>query len=200
MAYNDFDLKTAVQKFGLIVDEEIDLFPTVDPLEPSEFLRVWLDEFATTALRIGSEKARSEFIIAPMLAEAQRRSGAAVRVLPGVTFAVDPAQGLTGYCDYLMSRSREAIYVQAPVLAVVEAKREDLIGGLGQCTAEMVAIQIFNDREGKPLPSVQGCVTSGSNWQFLELKEKLLNIDRRVYYLDNAPKILGILVGIARGE
>src|SRR5262245_49396175 len=132
MAYSDFDLETAVQRFGLSVDEDTDLFADVMPIEPSEFLQVWLIEFARTALRVNSEKARSEFIIAPMLAEAQRRSGTTVKVLPGVTFAVDPAQGLCGFCDYLLAQSKEAYFVRAPVLAVVEAKREDLVTGLGQ--------------------------------------------------------------------
>ena len=49
MAYADFDLKTAVQKFGLSEHRDTDLFATVAPLEPSPFLRVWLDEFAPVA-------------------------------------------------------------------------------------------------------------------------------------------------------
>ena len=89
--------------------------------------------------------------------------------------------------------------VSAPILAVVEAKREDLVGGLGQCAAEMVAIQIFTEREGKPLPAVHGCVTSGSIWRFLRLVEKMLYIDLPEYYLRVEAKILGILVHITRG-
>jgi hypothetical protein len=199
MAYTDFDLRTAIQRFGLTVEEDTDLFADVMPIEPSEFLRVWSSDLARIALRVNSEKARSEFIIAPILVEAQRRSGTDVQVLPGITFAVDPAQGLTGSCDYLLARSREAYFVSAPILAVVEAKREDVVGGLGQCTAEMVAIQIFNEREGKPLPAVHGCVTSGSIWRFLRLMGKMLYIDRPEYYLRDEAKIIGILVSIARG-
>jgi hypothetical protein len=63
----------------------------------------------------------------------------------------------------------------------------------------MVAIQIFNEREGKPLPAVHGCVTSGSVWRFLRLEGKRLFIDLPEYYLRDAAKILGILVSIARG-
>src|SRR5262249_47458879 len=121
-----------------------------------------------------------------------------IKVLPGVTFAVDPAQGLTGFCDYLLAQSKEAYLVRAPVLAVVEAKREDLVTGLGQCVAEMVAIQIFNEREEKPLPAVDGCVTSGNLWHFLRLEGKQLTIDLPEYHLGDAAKILGILVTIAR--
>ena len=44
-----------------------------------------------------------------------------------------------------------------------------------------------------------GCVTSGSIWRFLKLEGSTLFIDQPEYYLRDAPKILGILVSIARG-
>src|SRR5438105_1717349 len=178
MSFSDFDLRRAVETFGLQEDRDSDLFAAVEPLVPSAFVRVWLDEFAPVALGVNSERARSEFIIAPVLAEAKRRAGTTLTVLPGVAFDVDRQQGLTGFCDYLLTRSPEFYYVQGPILAVVEAKKEDLIAGLGQCDAEMVAIRLFNEREGTPLPAVFGCVTSGSNWRFLKLVGTTLSIDR----------------------
>jgi hypothetical protein len=198
MAFSDFDLKTAVQTFGLIEDRDTDLFVAVEPLEPSDFLRVWLDTFAPVALGVNSEKARSEFIIAPMLAETKLRTDASVNVLPGVTFDVDKSQGLAGFCDFLIARSPEIYYIQGPIVAVVEAKKEDLVAGLGQCVAAMVAIRLFNEREGTPIPVVFGCVTSGSNWRFLKLQDSKLVIDRPEYYLHDAAKILGILVSVTQ--
>lgn len=199
MAFSDFDLRTAVHKFGLTVDRDTNLFADAKPLEPGDYLRSWLNELAPIALAINSEQSRREYITSPILVEAMRRAETTVRVLPGVTLDVDREKGLAGFCDYLMARSPEIYYVQAPILAVVEAKKEDLIAGLGQCAAEMVAIQIFNDREGTPLPAVFGCVTSGSNWRFLKLEGSRLLIDRVEYYLHDLAKILGILVSIARG-
>src|SRR5438309_2084490 len=107
MAFSDFDLKTAVHTFALTEKHDTDLFGAVEPLEPSDFLRGWLEEFAPVALGVNSEKARSEFIIAPMLAEVKRRAGGAVNVLPGVTLEVDKGQGLAGFCDFLIARSAE---------------------------------------------------------------------------------------------
>jgi hypothetical protein len=199
MAYADFDLKTAVQTFGLREYRDKDLFAKVAPLEPSDFLRIWLDEFAPIALGVNTEKARSEFIIAPMLAETRRRSKTPVNVLPGVSFEVDKERGLSGFCDFLIARSPEFFYVKGPIVAVVEAKREDLVAGLGQCVAEMVAIQVFNEREGTPVPVVHGCVTSGNIWRFLRLEGNTYFIDLPEYYLHDAAKILGILVHIASG-
>jgi hypothetical protein len=199
MAFSDFDLKKAIHTFALTEIWGTDIFVSVEALEPSKSLRDWLDTFAPVALGVGSERARSEFIIAPILAEAKLRIGMSVNVLPGVTFDVDKAQGLSGICDYLIARSPQIYYVQAPVVAVVEAKKEDLVAGLGQCVAEMVAIRLFNEREGTPLPAVFGCVTSGNNWRFLKLEGSNLLIDQTEYYLGDVPKILGILVSITRG-
>src|SRR5437763_10131396 len=196
MAFSDFDLKTAVHTFALSEDQDTDLFADVPPLEPSEFLRIWLAKLAPVALGVNSEKARSEFIITPILADLKLRLGNAVNVLPGVTLEVDKARGLTGFCDFLIARSPELYYLQGPILAVVEAKKEDLVAGLGQCAAEMVAIRLFNEREGTPLPAVFGCVTSGNLWRFLKLERTTLYIDHPEYYLRDAARILGILVSI----
>ena len=51
MSYADYDLRTAVQTFGLTEGRDTDMFAAVGPLEPSGFLRVWLDQFAPGAGR-----------------------------------------------------------------------------------------------------------------------------------------------------
>ena len=200
MAYSDFDLKTALKTFGLSDDRDTDLFAAIDPIPISEHLDGWLAQFAPVAVGINSEMARSTYIVTPILAEAIRRSGLEANVLPGVGFDVDRSQGLTGFCDYLISRSAEYYFVKSPVVAVVEAKREDLTAGFGQCAAEMVAIRLFNEREESSIPEVFGCVTSGTVWRFLKLQDAILSIDRREYYLVDVSKILGILVNVITGE
>ena len=197
MAYANFDLKTAVQRFELVKNESLDLFAHVEPLPPSDALSHWLAEFVPVALGITTEQARRELIIAPILAEAKRRSRLAINFFPGVPLSVDESRGLTGVCDYLIAQSAEVYYVEAPILAVVEAKREDISAGLGQCVAEMVAIQVFNEREGTPMPAAYGCVTSGNLWRFLKLAGKALAIDVPEYGLGHLAKILAILVHIA---
>jgi hypothetical protein len=198
MAYSDFDLKSACHAFELVEQRDMDLFAAIKPIEISGHLKEWLDRFGPVALGINTEMARSIYLIAPILAEAIRRSGTPANVLPGVEFDVDRAQGLTGFCDFLITRSAELFYVQGPVVAVVEAKKEDLIAGLGQCAAEMVAIRRFNVREQSPVPIVYGCVTSGSNWRFLKLDGSTLTIDGPEYDLREVSKIVGILVSVIR--
>ena len=199
MAFSDFDLRTAVDTFGLREERDTDPFAAAPPLEPGDFLRAWLDEFAPVALGINTETARREYIIAPILAEAKRRAAGPVTVFPGVTFEADEERGLNGFCDYVISQNAEFYYLRSPLVAIVEAKREDLIAGLGQCAAAMVGIRVFNERDRTPLPVAYGCVTSGSNWRFLRLDESVLSIDRREYYLRETGTIIGILVQIMGG-
>ena len=141
MAFSDFDLGTAVDTFGLREERNADLFAGVAPLEPSEYLRDWLRDFGPLALAVSTELARSVYIIAPLLAEAQRRAAGPVHVFPGIALDADKARGLNGYCDYLVARSEQIYYLRSPLAAVVEAKREDIIGGLGQCAAAMVGMR-----------------------------------------------------------
>jgi hypothetical protein len=199
MAYSDFELKTAVDTFSLVVERNLDLFRAIEPVEPSPILSGLLDEFTPIALGIDTEKARSVFLIAPILVEVKRRSAPPLNVLPGVALDVDRSRGLTGDCDFLIARSDEIFSLVRPLVAIVEAKREDLIAGLGPCVAEMVAIRLFNEREQGPAPAAYGCVTSGNVWRFLKLEGPKIIIDRPEYYLGDIGKLLGILIHVSAG-
>jgi hypothetical protein len=197
MAFADFDLKTACERFGLTIEERTNLFAAVQAVEVPGRLREVLETWAPAALAMSTEKARSEMIIAPILMEAVRLLGGRVGLFSGITFDVDRDLGLNGTCDFLLTGSPELYFVRDPVLAVVEAKKEDIVGGLGQCVAEMVAARIFNERGAGESKMVHGAVTTGSNWRFLKLDGTQVFIDPPEYYLDQAGKILGILVSIA---
>jgi hypothetical protein len=101
---------------------------------------------------------------------------------------------LQGFCDFILSRSAEQLDVTAPVMTIVEAKNDNLKSGLGQCIAEMVAAQIFNDREGKPIAVIYGAVTSGTNWRFLRLQGSVIEIDEAEYFINQVDWILGVLL------
>jgi hypothetical protein len=76
----------------------------------------------------------------------------------------------------------------------VEAKNENIKGGLGQCIAEMVAAQIFNQQEHHPLPEIYGVVSTGTVWKFLILKDNLVLIDSQEYYINQVNIILAIIL------
>lgn len=196
MAYGDFTLRDLQQRFGLILDEAADLFPSTPAVPVSDWLRETLQETLPLALAINTEKVRSELIIAPMLVELRKQTGRSISFFSGVEFNVDPAQGLNGVCDYLVSRSAEQLFVSTPVLIIFEAKNENIKGGFAQCIAAMIAAQQFNEREGNVIPVMHGVVTTGTNWRFLQLEHRSVRIDQREYYIDNVDKLLGILLSI----
>ncbi len=196
MAYSDFDLAAACDQFELTLEENCDLFPDVEPCDASPVLRHIISRWAPAAVAMNTEKARSEMIIAPILMECVEQSAAPVSLFSGVAFDVDKTRGLTGVCDFLLSGSAERLILRSPIMAVVEAKREDIVGGLGQCTAEMVAAREFNAGQGRELQSVYGAVTTGSVWRFLRLRSRTIFVDVREYYLDQVDKIVGALVSV----
>jgi hypothetical protein len=194
MAYSDFTLAKAKAAFGLTSQEGQNLFTNVAAVQPSSFLSQTLSEFTDLATLIGTEKARSEFLIAPILAEVRRQLRYRIALFSGTEFNVDPAQGLQGFCDFILSASEEQLYIDAPVMTIVAAKREDIIGGLGQCVSAMVAAQQFNEKKGQPIAQVYGAVTSGTNWRFLRLEGSQIAIDSPEYYVSQIDRILGILL------
>jgi hypothetical protein len=197
MAYSDFDLRTAREQFGLSLREDLDLFEATQEVEVDRQLREFLRVWSPAALAMNTEKARSEMIIAPVLMEAVRLSGYHVNLFSGLSLDVDKERGLTGVCDYLLARSPERFFLSHPLVAVVEAKREDITGGLGQCVAAMVGTREFNQREGLAETVVHGAVTTGSIWRFLRLEGNVVSIDLPEYYFHQLGKILGILLSIA---
>ncbi len=194
MAYSNFTLAKVKSDFGLTVDETQNLFNHIPAVEPSEILTVILQDYIPLATAIGTEKARSEFLIAPILSEVRRQLNNQVSLFSGTDFNVDIEKGLLGYCDFLISASSEQFFISAPVITIVEAKNENIISGLGQCIAEMVASQIFNQRQNLDIPVIYGVVTTGTAWRFLTLNENKVCIDMVEYYINQVDKILGIIL------
>ena len=156
MVYSDFTLPLALEKLSLALRQDVALFAGVAPIAPSDLLTAVLVDNVPTALAIHTEKARSELIVMPVLMEVRKRTHAGL--FSGIEFNVDDARGLRGVCDFLLSRSQNAFFVEAPVLSVVEAKNDNIKSGLGQCIAEMVAAQLFNARAGPMWKGVNGMV------------------------------------------
>ncbi len=198
MAYSDFTLATVQATFQLTIEEKRRLFADLQGVQPSARLLTDLQENKPLAIAINSEKARSEFLIAPILAEVRRQTAYQTSLFSGVEFTVDPDRGLRGFCDYILSRSQEQYYITAPVTVIVEAKNENIIAGLGPCIAAMLAAQIFNQRVGQVIPTMYGAVTTGTNWKFLTLTdvgtELLVHIDVDEYYINQIELILAILL------
>ena len=193
MAYSNFTLETVRAAFQLEIIESAGIFSETAPVVPRDRFTAELAERVELATSSGTEKARSEMIVADVLFELRKHFDRRISFFSGIEFSVDAEQGLTGVCDFLVSLSPILSFLETPIIILVEAKREDLIVGLGQCTAEMIAAQRFNAERGNDIPCIYGATTSGTDWRFLKLEGKKLYIDRTIYHILQCDKILGIL-------
>jgi len=193
MSYSDFKtLDKAINAFSLTLEESHNLFAHVALIQPSQRLKEALEETLELATNISTEKARSELIITPILLEIRRMFQGKIGYFSGTSFNVDESRGLSGICDFILSASGNQLLITTPVITVVEAKDNDIKLGLGQCVAEMVAAQVFNDRTGKS-QTIYGVVSTGTLWKFLVLEAQILKIDRTEYFIGQLEQILGIL-------
>jgi hypothetical protein len=187
MAYNNFTLTTVKQQFklNLLDDPFCELLPTTEPQR--EFMTIFQQWLPL------AQRAKSELLVSPILMEVRRLAQDQIQLFSGEEFNVDKEQGLNGFCDFLLSKSTTAYIIEAPVVMLVEAKKGELDIGLGQCVAEMVAAQIFNEGAGRDPENIYGSVTSGKQWQFLKLNGKDVTIDANEYPVMPIQRILGIL-------
>ncbi|NEQ41792.1 MAG: hypothetical protein F6K40_38690 [Okeania sp. SIO3I5] len=176
----------------------VNLFPNIELVEPSEYLKMTLKRNLKVAFDNNTEKARSELIIAPLLIEIREIFDGKISLFSGKDFNVDITSGLNGFCDYILSASEFTLEIEAPVITIVEAKNESTNVGLGQCIAEMVAAQRFNQARNRTTESIYGAVTTGRIWRFLKLFGQNVAINNEELVIKNAEdinisKILAIL-------
>ena len=193
MSYTDFDIPRVEKELGLKVRSR-ELFWQIEFIEPSDWLIESLRRGSENALV--SEKSRSEFLVAPVLLALKETSENRLQVFSGQTLNVDANLGLTGECDFILSKTEPTPVLRAPIMAVVEAKKNDIELGLGQCIAQMFAAKIFNLRREKDFREIFGCVTTGETWQFLKLEENLAIVDTNRFFISEVGKILGVFKSI----
>ena len=197
MAFRDFGFPQVQHDLGLTVHDEA-LFPNVVAAEVRQEFLAFLRDGVTLAVANSTEKAKSEFIIAPMLLELRRSLGGSFALFSGVEWDADSSRGLNGYCDFLLTRGESQHVLGAPFAAVVEAKNDLIRTGLGQCIAAMVGAHVCNERAGVSPAAIHGVVSTGSAWKFLRLDGTALAIDSAEYYIDDVPRLMGVLQRIVR--
>ncbi len=193
MPYSSFTIKKVQKEFGINIIETVDLFSSVSAREIGNHLKETLLNNVSLAVAVNTEKARSELIIAPVLLEIRNLFNKEISFFSGIELNIDKDRDLTGFCDFIISQSPEQLFLKTPVIAVVEAKNENIMSGLGQCAAEMIASRLFNEQEGTVLAKIYGVVTSGNLWKFLKLEDNTIHIDLDDYSIKEITKIVGIL-------
>jgi hypothetical protein len=133
---------------------------------PSQYFK---DELNYTIQKIpyrSSEAAVCENIIYPILRESLKKYDEILSIWVRKPIKFD--NELSGIPDYTISQrsKRGKIFFEHPLLAVIEAKKDDFTGGWGQCCIEMYTIRKINNIEDL---EVFGIVTNGDVWEFGKL-------------------------------
>ena len=192
MCYSKFTIERVIKEFDLKLQqvEFISNNSEVKNLQPSKYIEEYLNNSYNFALSLATKKAESEFIIAPILLEVKNKFNNNVTFFSGQRFDIDVDKNLTGVCDFIFSQTQQSLYIEKPILFIVEVKESNIKSGLGQCIAELVAAQIYNNTLDK---YVYGTVTNGREWQFIRLKENRVEVNINLIPTYPLEKLIGIL-------
>ncbi|MGH9840259.1 MAG: hypothetical protein ACREEM_15865 [Blastocatellia bacterium] len=100
---------------------------------------------------------------------------------------------LLGEPDYLIAAKPVGVtdrFLVTPMLAIVEAKKEDFDRGWGQCLIGMLTCQKINADDNLP---IYGIVSTGLAWEFGKLEGKTLTQHPTPYAINDPEKIYGLL-------
>ncbi len=135
------------------------------------------------------ETARREFLIAPVLMEVVRETGADIKL----EYPLEVEERLKGTLDYLLRGDHTFL--------VVEAKQGDLQKGFNQLAVELIALDRWAD--DSPEPRFYGAVSMGNVWQFgfVERSKKRIVEDLNTYRVPaDLEEVVQILVGLLAGR
>jgi hypothetical protein len=189
MAYSYFTFQKIRNELG-IKDHSVRLFTDIPQIQPDDFLLKTLTE--AEELAFFSEKSRSECIVLPILVSIWKRNNKRFAIYSGPDLEADNSLGLSGECDFILSKGEQKMDLDSPLFCMVEAKDQDLKRAIPQCIAQMYGAQIFNESRGNNIPIIWGCATTGAEWLFLKLDKKEAFIDTKRYYLAKLADVLGI--------
>ncbi len=193
MAYSQFSYKKVRNELGIENTRTI-LFEKIKRIQPSD----WLEKTLIYAedIALFSEKSRSEGIVFPILVELKQLNQDILSIYSGAIINADEAHGLNGECDFIFSSGKQDFEIRTPLFCMIEAEDNDIEKNIPQCTAQMEGARIYNQNEGKNIQIIYGCVTTGTEWQFLKLENKTCWIDRNRYYINDLGSLLGVLQAI----
>lgn len=188
MGYSKFrKIQDVVERFNLDMRLQR-LFQKIEPVSPSEWLLETLS--VSELLPLTNEKSKAERVISPILTEVAKVYAEKVSFFSGEQINVKPEDDLSGECDFFFALQPPKLYIDAPIISLAEAKDEDMDWGIAQCAAQMLGAKYFNDERNKSIPVIYGCVTTGTDWQFLKLENNIYYVDTKIY--TDLKEILGV--------
>ncbi|MEY4904943.1 MAG: hypothetical protein RLZZ292_2758 [Bacteroidota bacterium] len=199
MPYSQYNtLQSVRQKLGITTHFR-SLFSEAPPVAPSDWLLQTLTRYTKARTAYFNEKSRSEAIVFPILSELQNSCNFTFALYSGATIEGDQDLGLNGECDFVLSQAKQSIELERPVFCIVEAKDNDIELGIPQCMAQLYGARLFNEKVGEYSPTIMyGAVTTGTEWNFLQMTKNEIIIDNDFYYIKNLPELLGVLNHIVK--
>lgn len=195
MSFRDFTYPDVLTRLGLTVQfEELGLGGHPVPVDP--YLSRTLAGGLVLSVGLNNEKAKSEFLIAPVLFELLRLNPRKFGLFSGTELSVDPEKGLNGVCDFMLTRGPQNFLIETPIIAIAEAKNDNVNNGYGQCIAAMHAASLFNQKQRPAIPAIYGTSTTGAQWKFLRLEGTMVTIDTADYFIDQPDRVFGALTRV----
>ncbi len=192
MAFTSFkSLSEVMKRFQIKYDEAP--FPSFE-IEPApEVLR---EDISFTLQNVAydiSEPAICENLIYPILKATWRPFSKELALWSHQPIEFN--EELSGIPDYLLSRRSELgkIVLGFPLLAVVEAKKDDFKAGWAQCGSEMYAIQQLNQL---PQQRIFGVVSNGETWEFAQLLDNTFTMFKQRYDVQELDVLFSALKSI----
>lgn len=188
MGYSNFKkIEQVTKKFGLSAKRQ-NLFKNPISIQPSSWLLETLEFAKLVPLR--NEKVKSERIVSPILIEIAKLFEENITLFSGEELEINPQDDLSGACDFFFTFIPQSVYLESPIISLVEAKDEDMDYGIAQCAAQLYGAKLFNEMEGKYFPFLYGCATDGAEWKFLRFENNVFYIDNQIY--TDLKEILGV--------
>jgi len=189
MPFSSFkNVEQVIQKYPLKIRRE-KFLPDVSLELPELFL-----ENLNFSLEMQSENENEfylrESLLFPFLQQAWKRHKR-LKLWSQQTLTGDDQ--LYGEPDYFVSAWRDEVidkFINTPLLAIVEAKKQDFEAGWGQCLAEMIACQKINQDDNL---TVYGIVSTGMFWEFGKLEKNQFTKHPLSYSIADPQKVFGNL-------
>ena len=186
-SYSQLTFEYLREELGLKVLQQAFLPATVPLVELPAWLLGYLRVNQATPAVTKSEKAMSEMVIAPILSVVKEQNADKIALFSGEPLYYDD---LGGVCDFILAADPKSFTPEPPIMVLVEAKRQDILGGIPQCIGEMRTAQQLNLRKGRQ-GLVYGCVTTGTAWQFIRLENDNAEVDPQALFNAELPRVIG---------
>lgn len=194
MPFSDFkQLSTVLKQFQLKYQE--DDIRIWKKLTVPASLKADIDFNISELAYDGSEAIICETMIFPVLKEVWKPFTKDIMLWSHQSMDFDAI--LSGTPDYLFAKKSALgkIVMDKPLVAIVEAKKDDFTGGWGQCAAEMYTAQQINKNEDL---KIFGVVSNGRFWEFGTLQNQTFTKFRQISEINDLDELFSILTHILK--